>query len=134
MSRSFGSIGIAIYRSAMAGGVPDGVPLEAAEAARDALGGAVEVAGQLPGRLGPELIDAAREAFIQRLHLAAAISAVGAIGLAIFVAVLLRRVRASSEPERPPDLEPDSARESGAPPTPAPAEGLSWEPASPSWP
>ena len=110
----FGSIGIAIYRSAMAGGVPDGVPPEAAAAARDTLGGAVEVAGQLPGRLGPELIDAAREAFVQGLHVAATISVVGAIGLAIFVAVLLRRVRGSSEPGEQPDLEPDGVLPSAA--------------------
>jgi MFS transporter, DHA2 family, multidrug resistance protein len=95
----FGSIGIAIYRGAMVGGVPTGVPPEAADVARDTLGGAIEVAGRLPGRLGPELIDAAREAFIQGFHLGAAISAVGAIGLAIFVAVVLRRVRGGSEPE-----------------------------------
>jgi DHA2 family multidrug resistance protein-like MFS transporter len=110
----FGSIGIAIYRSAMAGGVPDGVPPEAAAAARDTLGGAVEVAGQLPGRLGPELIDAAREAFIQGIHVAATISVVGAIALAIFVAVLLRHARGSSEAEAQPDLEPEGAVPSGA--------------------
>jgi DHA2 family multidrug resistance protein-like MFS transporter len=105
----FGSIGIAIYRGAMAGGIPAGVPVESAEAARDTLGGAVQVAGELPGRLGPELIDAAREAFIQGLHLTAAISAIGTIGLAIFVAVLLRQVRGSSQPEGQADLEPEIA-------------------------
>jgi len=110
----FGSIGIAIYRGAMAGGIPAGVPPEAAAAARDTLGGAVEIAGQLPDRLGAPLIDAAREAFIQGLHLAAGISVVGAIGLAIFVAVLLRRVRGSSEPGEQPDLEPDGVLPSAA--------------------
>jgi len=95
----FGSIGIAVYRSAMAGVVPAGVPLEAALATRDTLGGAIAVARQLPGQLGPALIDAARDAFIQGLQLTAAISAVGAIGIAIFVAILLRHVRASSDPE-----------------------------------
>ncbi|MGH2529969.1 MAG: MFS transporter [Actinomycetota bacterium] len=110
----FGSIGIAIYRGAMAGGIPAGVPVEAAEAARDTLGGAVEVAGQLPGRLGPELIDAAREAFIQGLHLTAAISVAGTIGLAIFVAVLLRHVRAGSQAEPQPDFEPEGAVPNGA--------------------
>jgi MFS transporter, DHA2 family, multidrug resistance protein len=102
----FGSIGVAIYRGAMITGVPAGVPAPAAKTARDTLGGAVEVAGQLPGRLGPDLIDAARDAFLQGLHLAAVISAVGAIGLAVFVAVMLRRVRPGSEPEGQPDVEP----------------------------
>jgi len=110
----FGSIGIAIYRGAMAGGIPAGVPEEAAAAARDTLGGAVEVAGQLHDRLGAPLIDAAREAFIQGVHVAASISVVGAIGLAIFVAVLLRRVRGGSEAEAQQDLEPEGAVPSGA--------------------
>ena len=95
----FGSIGIAVYRRAMADAVPAGVPLESAEAARDTLGAAVAIAGQLPAQLGPELINAARGAFIQGLQLTAAISAVGTMGLAIFVAVVLRHVRAHSEPE-----------------------------------
>jgi DHA2 family multidrug resistance protein-like MFS transporter len=101
----FGSIGVAIYRSAIAGGLPAGVPLHVAEAASDTLGGAVEVAGQLPGQLGPALIDVARDAFIQGMHLVAAISAAGAIGLAILVMTMLRHVRPGGS-EAPPDLEP----------------------------
>jgi DHA2 family multidrug resistance protein-like MFS transporter len=103
----FGSIGVALYRSAIADAIPAGVPFQAAEVARDTLGGAIEVGGQLPGELGPALIGAAREAFTQGLHVAAAISAIGAIALAIFVAALLRRVRTGSEPAGQPDLEPD---------------------------
>jgi DHA2 family multidrug resistance protein-like MFS transporter len=95
----FGSIGIAIYRGAMVDGVPVGVPFQAAEAARDTLGGAVEVAGELPGPVGAALVDAARDAFVQGLHLGSAISAVGTIALAVFVAILLRRLGGGSEPE-----------------------------------
>jgi DHA2 family multidrug resistance protein-like MFS transporter len=95
----FGSIGVAIYRGAMATAVPSSVPLEAAEAARDTLGGAVEVAGNLPDRLGPALIDAAREAFTRGLHVGAAVSVVGAIALAILVLSLLRTVRPSGSEE-----------------------------------
>ncbi|MGH2589727.1 MAG: MFS transporter [Actinomycetota bacterium] len=95
----FGSIGIAIYRGAMVDGVPAGVPFRAAEAARDTLGGAVEVAGELPGPVGAALVDAARDAFVQGLHLTAAISAVGTIALAVFVALRLRRLGGGSEPE-----------------------------------
>ena len=43
-----GSIGTAIYRRAMARSV-EGIPREAAEAARDTLGGAVAAAEQVPG-------------------------------------------------------------------------------------
>jgi DHA2 family multidrug resistance protein-like MFS transporter len=95
----FGSIGIAVYRSAMAGAVPAGVPPEAAESARSTLGGALVIAGQLPGQLGPELVTAASEAFVQGLQVAAALSAVGAIGIAILVLAMLRQVRAGGGPE-----------------------------------
>src|SRR5687768_11790461 len=54
----FGSIGVAIYRSKLADAIPASVPLEARETAMDTLGGAIEVARQLPGELGPALIDA----------------------------------------------------------------------------
>jgi DHA2 family multidrug resistance protein-like MFS transporter len=86
--------------------LPGSVPVELAEAARDTLGGAIQVAEQLPGSLGPALIDAAREAFIQGLHVAAAISAVATLGLAILVMTLLRGVRTGSEPEEPAVIEP----------------------------
>ncbi|MEX2457425.1 MAG: hypothetical protein WD770_00390, partial [Actinomycetota bacterium] len=41
----------------------------------DTLGGAVEVARQLPGDLGTALLGAARDAFVTGMHVAAAISA-----------------------------------------------------------
>jgi DHA2 family multidrug resistance protein-like MFS transporter len=43
-----GSIGVAVYRSQLAGTLPAGVPSQAAAAARDTLGGTVAVAGHLP--------------------------------------------------------------------------------------
>jgi MFS transporter, DHA2 family, multidrug resistance protein len=96
-----GVIGTAAYRSQMAETLPAGVPLETLAAARESLGGAVAAAGQLPDQLGAELLDAARQAFTQGLHLAFAISAAVAIGVAILAAVLLRRLRPSSEPQAP---------------------------------
>jgi MFS transporter, DHA2 family, multidrug resistance protein len=113
----FGSIGVAIYRDAIAGALPSGVPLQAAQAASDTLGGAVEVAGQLPGQLGPELIDAAREAFTQGLHVGAAISAIGTVGLAILVVTLLGRVRMGSETEHQPAVESEGVLPTGTPST-----------------
>jgi len=90
-----GSIGTAIYRRAMAGSV-DGIPPEAAEAARDTLGGAVAVAEQLPGP-GAALLDTARKAFTDGLQVTAMTSAVVVIGMAVMVMVLLRHVRPASE-------------------------------------
>jgi DHA2 family multidrug resistance protein-like MFS transporter len=102
-----GSIGTAVYRSELAHRLPAGVPSEAAEIARDTLGGAVGVAGQLPDPLGLALLDIARNAFVQGLHLAAAISAAVAIGAALMAVILLRRVPARSELEPQPDPEPE---------------------------
>jgi DHA2 family multidrug resistance protein-like MFS transporter len=103
-----GVIGSAVYRGQVADAVPAGVPREAAMAARDTLGGALGAVGQLPERLGGPLLDAAREAFTQGLHVVAGISAAVAIGGAILAAVLLRGVHTNSEPseaERQPDPE-----------------------------
>jgi MFS transporter, DHA2 family, multidrug resistance protein len=95
----FGSIGVAIYRGAMAAAIPAGVSLEAGDTARDTLGGAIEVAAQLPDRVAASLTTAAGEAFIQGLHVGAAISAIGALALAFLVMKTLRHVRSSSESE-----------------------------------
>src|ERR671911_135295 len=108
-----GSIGTAVYRSEVADAFPDGAPPEAAEAARDTLGGAVSVAHQLPGPLAADLLDAAREAFTQGLQLAAVMSAAIVLGMAILTAVLLRHVRPGSEPEAQPEPEPGGALAGG---------------------
>jgi DHA2 family multidrug resistance protein-like MFS transporter len=108
----FGSIGVAIYRGVLAGAVPAGVPIAAAEAARDTLAEALTVARGLPGGVGTALIEVARGAFTQGLHVTALISLIGALALAVFVLVLLRHVptpSAEPEPAFPPDrfLPPD---------------------------
>jgi MFS transporter, DHA2 family, multidrug resistance protein len=102
-----GSIGSAVYRGQMADAIPTGLPSQAAEAARDTLGGALAVAGQLSDQLGGPLVEAARQAFTHGLQLAFAISAAIAVGIAILVAVLLRGVDVGSEPEEPPEPCPD---------------------------
>lgn len=90
---------MAIYRGAIADAIPAELAFEAARAARDTLGGAVQVAATLPGRLGGPLLDVARDAFTQGLHIAAAISAIGALGLAVVVITLLRNVELAHEDE-----------------------------------
>lgn len=92
-----GSLGTVVYRSTLASQLPAAVPPEAREVARDTLGAAVGVAEQLPDGVGLALLEVAREAFIQGLHLAALISAIVAIGAAIMVVTLLRGVPARSE-------------------------------------
>jgi DHA2 family multidrug resistance protein-like MFS transporter len=101
-----GSIGIAVYRSELADGVPAAVPPEQAEIARDTLGGANEVAEQLPDQVGAALLDTAREAFTQGMQVTAVTGAVILAGLAVLTAILLRRVPG---PEPRPNLQPDEA-------------------------
>lgn len=92
----FGSIGVAIYRMAMIGRIPASLPPDLADAARSTLGGAVAAAERLPADQGLVLVDTGRVAFIDALRLCATISAVGALLLAIFVVVTLRRVTRAS--------------------------------------
>jgi MFS transporter, DHA2 family, multidrug resistance protein len=92
----FGSIGVAVYRTMMSDAVPAGVPAQATEAARATLAGAVTAAAELPGRLGPELTEAAQTAFIKGIQLCAGISTVGSLALAVLVVVTLRQARAGS--------------------------------------
>ena len=75
---------------------PADVSPEAAEAARDTLGGAVAAADSSPDRVGAELLEAAREAFTQGLQLTAIMSAAIVLGMAILAAVVLRHVRPGS--------------------------------------
>jgi DHA2 family multidrug resistance protein-like MFS transporter len=87
-----GSIGVAVYRSGVSAGLPAGVPDEAAQAARDTLGGAVGAAARLRGPAGTELLAAARAAFVDGLQLTSAIAAAIATVLAVVAAVVLRSV------------------------------------------
>jgi DHA2 family multidrug resistance protein-like MFS transporter len=87
-----GSIGVAVYRGAVAGAIPVEVPSAAADAARDTLGGAVEVAAGLPDRVGGPLLEAAREAFTRGMHVAALIGAIVAFAIAILAGTMLRHV------------------------------------------
>ncbi len=92
-----GSIGTAVYRSRLGRTMPAAIPVESAATARDTLGGAVGVAGQLPGGLGTDLIEAARLAFTAGLRVTAVISVVLAVGIAVVAAALLRTVPSPSD-------------------------------------
>jgi DHA2 family multidrug resistance protein-like MFS transporter len=85
-----GSVGTAVYRGAMAHGVPSGISSAAGEVARGTLGGAVAVAQQVPDEVGAQLIGAARQAFSLSLAVAAGMSAIFIIVTAIILTVSLR--------------------------------------------
>jgi DHA2 family multidrug resistance protein-like MFS transporter len=107
-----GSIGIAIYRSHVAAGLPDGVPASAAAAARDTLGGAVVAARSLPDHVGATVVAVARDAFVGGMQVAAGISVVVAIGVAVLAVVALRNVGRGSGAEA--DNDQADANESAA--------------------
>jgi DHA2 family multidrug resistance protein-like MFS transporter len=94
-----GSIGTAAYRSGVTEALPPVVPAAAAEAARDTLGGALAVAGELPSQVGRDLAGAAYDAFAQGLHISATVGALIAVVVAALVATLLRDVRSPSHDE-----------------------------------
>jgi MFS transporter, DHA2 family, multidrug resistance protein len=77
-----GSIGTAVYRSEVSAAMPADLPAGARETARDTLGGAVDVAGTLPGRVRTDLIDAAHQGFAQAFEVAAIVTAVAVVCLA----------------------------------------------------
>lgn len=104
-----GSIGTAIYRGAMATQLPAGIPPEAVAAARDTLGAAAGVARDLPEPLGGALLAVARGAFVDGMQVAAAISVVVAVGVAILAFVALRDV-GGSHAEAAPGSERDADR------------------------
>jgi DHA2 family multidrug resistance protein-like MFS transporter len=93
-----GSIGTAVYRTEVAERLPAGIPEAAADAARDTLGGAIDIARTLPAELGEALIAAAQVAFVDALHFVAVVSVIGAALTAIAAAIALRTVAARSEP------------------------------------
>jgi DHA2 family multidrug resistance protein-like MFS transporter len=107
-----GSIGVALYRGEVASAIPTAVPDVAATIARDTLGGAVSVATQLPNPLGAAVFEIARDAFIQGMQVAATISAIVAVAVAVFAVVMLRDVRTGAESAADPDA--DAARQDAA--------------------
>jgi DHA2 family multidrug resistance protein-like MFS transporter len=87
-----GSVGTAVYRSAMSasGALVPAIPAEAAEAARSTLGGAIAAAAGLPPEAAARLVAAARAAFTVGFERAAIVCAIVAAGLAVLVLILLR--------------------------------------------
>jgi DHA2 family multidrug resistance protein-like MFS transporter len=96
-----GSVGVAMYRGGLDSTLLTGLPPEAATAARDTLGGAVGVASVLPADTAGPLLAVARDAFVDGMHVAAAIAGVIGLGLAAFAYVSLRErgtERSATEP------------------------------------
>jgi MFS transporter, DHA2 family, multidrug resistance protein len=85
-----GTVGTAVYRDGTADAFPDSLPSDAAATSGDTLAGAVQVADRLPQMLAADVLEPAREAFIQGLQVAATVSGVLVVAAALIVAKLLR--------------------------------------------
>ena len=95
-----GALGVAILGSLLTAGYHatiDGsaaiaqLPASAAAAARDSLGGAVEVAARLGGSTGQSVLDDARDAFVDAMSHAVLVGAAVALVGALFAAGLAAR-------------------------------------------
>jgi DHA2 family multidrug resistance protein-like MFS transporter len=84
-----GSMLTAIYRGALV--VPEGVPTEVGEAARETLGGAVAVSSGLPDDLATSLLHAATDAFDQGLVVTAGVGALVMVAAVVVALTTLRR-------------------------------------------
>ncbi|MFE7530218.1 MFS transporter [Kitasatospora sp. NPDC057542] len=96
-----GAAGAAVYRHRLDGTLPAGVDGEVARTAQDTLGGAVTVAAHLPGRLGADLLETARTAFTDGLHVAAVVGLVFALGAAVLAYRLMRHLPAAAPAPTP---------------------------------
>jgi DHA2 family multidrug resistance protein-like MFS transporter len=93
-----GALGIAVLgtvlNSAYRHGIelPAGLPAPAVAGVRNSLGAALDVAAGLPARLGGEVVTAARQAFVDGMHVATLCSAGLALAVGLAALVTLRRV------------------------------------------
>jgi EmrB/QacA subfamily drug resistance transporter len=98
-----GSIMASLYTTQLSERLPDAVPAPAAAAARESLGAGVEVGG----RLGPEIADAAREAFVHAMSRASIVVAL----VAGFGALLAWRYLPARAAEQPAESEPGASKQ-----------------------
>jgi EmrB/QacA subfamily drug resistance transporter len=99
-----GSILSSQYATHFQSRVPDGLPSQAVDAAKDSVGAALGVANALPSslqQLGPGLVDAAKSSFVDGFHVAAFIAAVLVFAAAMGV---LRFLPARGVDEAPADM------------------------------
>jgi DHA2 family multidrug resistance protein-like MFS transporter len=97
-----GSVVAAVYRAQLTpGALPEALSPDAEASARETLGGAVASAETLPARVAAQLLDAARDAFLQGMRLTIVLLALLLATVAALVAMLLRVPSPrAAEPER----------------------------------
>lgn len=85
-----GTLGLAIYRAALAATMPAGVPADVSASALESLGNVGAQLGALPSATGAALQAAARVAFTKGLTTLSLIAAVVLAGLVVLAATMLR--------------------------------------------
>jgi MFS transporter, DHA2 family, multidrug resistance protein len=121
---TLGSLGTAIYRGMVASALPNGLPPELAATARDTLGGAVSVAGQLgDAEAAATLVLTAQHALTFALQVTSLIAAVVSIGTAVAAAVYLRE-RTDQKSRAPTERNMASARQPSPEPCAAACDRL----------
>jgi MFS transporter, DHA2 family, multidrug resistance protein len=88
-----GTVGTAVYRSETTGAFPSELPEGAAGTATDTLAGALGVSERLPDVLAADVLEPARDAFVQGLQVAATVSGVLVTAAAVMVGRLLLNSR-----------------------------------------
>jgi DHA2 family multidrug resistance protein-like MFS transporter len=86
-----GSIGAAVYGSAVADRLPAALSGSAEHAARESLTAASGVSARLPGRLGDAVLAGARGAFTAGMNTVAVVGAAILVAAALVTIVVLRR-------------------------------------------
>ena len=119
-----GSLGTAVYRTMVGAALPEGLAPELAAAARDTLGGAVSVAGQLgDAEAAATLVLTAQHALTFALQVTSLIAAVVSIGTAVAAAVYLRE-RTDQKSRAPTERNVASARQPSPEPCAAACDRL----------
>lgn len=91
-----GSIGTFVYRL-QTFALPHGLSADAARAVRETLATAVSTAGELPGKLGSNVLFIARSAFVQEYHTVALLSAGILVIITGLIIVMLKDLPAMAE-------------------------------------
>ncbi|WP_443078776.1 MFS transporter [Streptosporangium sp. NBC_01495] len=107
-----GSVGATVYHAQMDDAIPPGLPPEAAEAARDTLGGAMEVSRFLPDPA--VFVQVAQEAFTEGMRTAATVGAAILAVTAVLAVLLLRHLRSDVQKDSDARKNSDVQRDSDA--------------------
>jgi DHA2 family multidrug resistance protein-like MFS transporter len=89
-----GSLGTAVYRTSLESNLPPGLSSVDTAGALESLGGALEIASDLPSSTGAALVEAGQQAFVTGLHVTTVVTALVAIVVAGVVGAMLRGVPA----------------------------------------